>query len=309
VTWADLPPLNTLVPFEAAVRLGSVTRAARELHVTHGAVSRQLQILERAVGAELFRRAGRSIEVTDAGLALARAAADALELLSAAARQARPRDEHAPFVLSCEPTLLMRWLIAWLPALDSSVSVHLSAGGGPIDLRREGVDAAIRRNDFPAPDGVAVHPIFPEWIGPVCRPDLAASMDRAGDIAQRPRLVSATRPEAWETWAALRGQPLPDSQILTFEHFYLTLEAAAAGLGAAIGPYALVKSDLDSGRLVAPFSFVRDGSQYVFLAANDRDQRTSVVRRWLDGHANDSVPPPASNRVPPFSNYSGHRYG
>src|SRR4051794_5417718 len=101
--WDDLPPLNSLVPFEAVVRLGGVTRAAAELHLTHGAVSRQVKLLERAVGADLFVRHGRSLQPTDTATALATAIAHTLEGLCTAARDARSSGTTAPLVLSCEP--------------------------------------------------------------------------------------------------------------------------------------------------------------------------------------------------------------
>lgn len=294
MSWSDLPPLNTLVPFETTLRLGSLTRAAAELHVTHGAVSRQLKSLEDALGVELFRRDGRVLVPTAAAVELNRQIVDSLGLLAAAVRQARSNAQPRPLVLSCEPTLMMRWLLPRLGSLTEAnpgLDVHLSAGGGPIDLRRAGVDVALRRNDFDLDGSVDALPLFPEWIGPVCAPHLAAQIHESSDLASLPQLTSATRPDAWNTWARLAGSTAPHSSVQTFEHFYLSLEAASAGLGVAIGPYPLVASDLDSGRLVAPLGFVEDGTGYVLLAPSvTTDPRVVAVYRWLRENASATVP-------------------
>ncbi|WP_045267180.1 LysR substrate-binding domain-containing protein, partial [Comamonas aquatica] len=73
-------------------------------------------------------------------------------------------------------------------------------------------------------------------------------------------------PGAWAQWAAAAGQPLPEGAGQTFEHFYFSLQAAVAGLGVAIGPWHMVREDLDSGVLAAPLGFVEDGSRYCLLA-------------------------------------------
>ncbi|NIH86017.1 LysR family transcriptional regulator [Amycolatopsis granulosa] len=296
MSWTDLPPMNTLVPFETTMRLGSLTKAAAELHVTHGAVSRQLKSLEHALGVELFRRDGRVLVPTPAAVELNRQVVDALGRLAAAARQARSSTQPHPLVLSCEPTLMMRWLLPRLGSLTGAnpgLDVHLSAAGGAIDLRRAGVDVAIRRNDFDLDPGVEALPLFHEWIGPVCTPELAAKIGEAADLAALPRLVSATRPVAWDTWARLAGVAVPPAPVQTFEHFYLSLEAASAGLGVAIGPYPLVANDLDSGRLVAPLGFVEDGTQYVLLTRSGAtDPRVGMVYRWLRENASATLPGP-----------------
>lgn len=187
--------------------------------------------------------------------------------LRASARQPRR------WVLSCEPTLLMRWLIPRWPdfqARHPGVEVHLVAGGGPFAFG-SGMDLAIRRNDFPWPPGCHAAPLFAEQVGPVCRPDKVAAWfgvapAQAGCPPGVPCLHTRTRPGAWAQWAAAAGQPLPEGAGQTFEHFYFSLQAAVAGLGVAIGPWHMVRDDLDSGVLAAPLGFVEDGSRYCLLA-------------------------------------------
>jgi LysR family transcriptional regulator, glycine cleavage system transcriptional activator len=285
VTWKDLPPLGTLAAFEAVVRHRSVSRAASELHLTHGAISRQIQQLERALGTTLFERGAREMAPSPAATRLAGAVADALTLLSSAARQARHSAHPGPLVLSCEPTLLIRWLIPRLSALSEiapGLDLHLSAAGGPVDFGREGIDLAIRRNDFPLPPGAHALWLFDEMTGPVATPELAQRLTTAADMAGLPRLHTRTRPSAWDDWARCHKTTLPPSPARTFEHFYLSLQAAASGLGIAIGPRALVDDDLAAGRLAAPFGFDADGTAYFLLTTGSpHDSRAAELLTWL----------------------------
>jgi LysR family transcriptional regulator, glycine cleavage system transcriptional activator len=296
VTWADLPPLGTLVAFEAVVRHRSVSRAADELHLTHGAVSRQIQQLERAVGTTLFERAAREMVPLPAATTLAASVTDALTLVSSAARQARHHAQPGPLVLSCEPTLLIRWLIPRLPALSQAapgLDLHLSAAGGPVDFGREGIDLAIRRNDFPLPPGAQALWLFDEMTGPVATPELSERLTSVTDLASVPRLDTSTRPGAWDDWAAAHNATLPPAATRTFEHFYLSLQAAASGLGVAIGPRALVDDDLTEDRLAAPFGFKPDGTAYFLLTTGSpRDPRLAELLTWLRHQA--PHPPPGS---------------
>jgi DNA-binding transcriptional LysR family regulator len=286
VRWSGLPPLNSLLPFEATVRHASMTAAAQELHVTHGAVSRQIQNLERSLGTSLFERHARALRPTPQARQLAAVVRDALDQIDAAARQISQRTPAGPLTLSCEPTLLMRWLIPRLPDLAVNVpdvTVHLSAGGGPVFFERDNIDLAIRRDDFPFPAEVSRTRLFAERIGPVCRPDLAAHLTGAADLTGAALLHTATRPQAWDDWRRITGMKAEPASQQTLEHFYLTLQAAAAGVGVAIAPHAVVRDDLERGQLVAPFGFVPDGTSYHLLSRHlpEQDVRVRRLTAWL----------------------------
>jgi DNA-binding transcriptional LysR family regulator len=288
--WSALPPLNTLLPFEATVRHASMTAAAQELHVTHGAVSRQVQNLERSLGTSLFERQTRALRPTPQARQLAAIVRDALDQIDAAVRQIAPLAPAGPLTLSCEPTLLMRWLIPRLPDLAVNVpdvAVHLSAGGGPVFFERDDIDLAIRRDDFPFPEAASRSRLFAERIGPVCRPDLAPRLTGADGIWQVALLHTETRPQAWDDWRRITGMKAESGSQQTLEHFYLTLQAAAAGVGVAIAPYAVVRDDLERGQLVAPFGFVTDGSSYHLLSRRspEEDGRVRRLTSWLQAQA------------------------
>lgn len=272
-----LPSLPALRCFEAAARLENFSRAATELHLTHGAVSRAVRLLEAELGVALFERRRQRVYLTDAGRTLAQAVGNGLGLMRQAVGELRAsaRRERR-WVLSCEPTLLMRWLIPRWPdfqARHPHLDVHLVAGGGPFSFGH-GIDLAIRRDDFAWPAHYHAAPLFAERIGPVCRPDKLADWfaphrhDPAAMTlrADAPRLHTRTRPDAWHAWATAVGHADVAAPGQTFEHFYFSLQAAVAGLGVAIGPWHLVRDDLESGVLTAPLGFIADGSHYCLLS-------------------------------------------
>lgn len=265
----NLPSLTALRCVEATVRTGSMSAAADELHLTHGAVSRQVRNAERLIGTALFERRNRAVVPTAAGRRFAEDARDLLAHLANAVQAARHRGPTAGVVLSCEPTLLMRWLIPRLASFrdrEPGITVQLVAGGGPVDFRRDGIDLAVRRNDFPRDPRTVTVPLMAERTGPVCRPEVAARLNEPADLAEHTLLHTRTRPDAWSAWLARAGVTLDGPRREVYEHFYIALEAAGAGLGVAIGPIALVRDAVASGQLAAPFGFQADGTRYELLS-------------------------------------------
>lgn len=284
-----LPSLNALRAFEAAARLGSVSQAAGELHVTHGAVSRHIRALEDALGRPLFVRDGRGLALTSDGQRLRDSAGEAFGVLQAGwtALQRGPR--AAALVLGCPGSLLARWVIPRLERLAADLpdlTLHLSAQEGGIDLAAAGLDAALLLGEAPWPAGWQVWPLAPERIGPVLSPRharFAALRDgppRA--LLDEPLLHTASRPQAWPRWLA--SHQLTDAPCLGngFDHLTYLLEAAVAGLGVAIAPRELVQADLDSGRLVAPWGFADTGGTWALCAARGNpDARIPLLADWL----------------------------
>src|SRR5215467_1864093 len=167
-----LPSLNALRCFEVAGRLESFSRAGDELHLTHGAVSRQIKLLEEDLGVRLFERRNRRVFLTDPGRSLLTVVSEALSRIQQATARLR-HDPSAPLVLSCEPTRAQRWLIPKMPDLQRQlpgVVLHILAAGGPVHFERDRVDLAIRRNDFSWAPRTYAELIMSEEVGPVCSP-------------------------------------------------------------------------------------------------------------------------------------------
>ncbi len=170
----DLPPLNPLRAFEAAGRHLSLTRAARELHVTAAAVSHQVRGLEDYLGVKLFRRVGNSLLLTDAGQACLPGLGEGFDRLASAIERLKEHDARGPLHVSVAPAFASKWLVPRLERFDSAhrdIDVRISASLEVVDLDRDGFDAAIRlgRGSYP---GLEVHELFAESVVPMCRTDL-----------------------------------------------------------------------------------------------------------------------------------------
>jgi DNA-binding transcriptional LysR family regulator len=294
-----LPPLNAVKAFEAIARHGSVSEAARELHVTHGAVSRQLRLLEEDLGCALFERRGRGLAMTEDGRRLRDAASEALALLRAARKRLRAGHGSA-LVLGCPGSILARWMIPRLERLRHEapgLDLHLSASERPPEPALDGLDAALLIAEPPWPPGWTVQDLAGERIGPVMAPSVARSQGlidaEPSALLVRKLLHTASRPQAWPTWARARGLPADALQMgQGFEHLYYLLEAAVAGLGVAIAPRALVSDDLKDGRLVAPWGFEPTRARWVLCSARDTfDTRIAVLADWLRNELQSSPAP------------------
>ena len=254
-----LPPLNAVKAFEAAARHGSFTRAADELHVTHGAVSRQVQMLEAWLGLPLFARHNRRVVLTEAGAAYATELGAALDRIAlATARQAergRPRRLH----VNALATFTLRWLIPRLSGFqvaNPSIEVRLTTSNVPLAQVTDTFDVAIRGGPDSRP-GHRTQAFLSERRIPVCSPALLERLPlRAPEnLRQHTLLHAATLPRVWPDWLRAAGVPdlVPQASV-TLEHFYLTLQAALDGLGIAMGPERLIADDVAAGRLTLPFA-------------------------------------------------------
>lgn len=281
---ARLPSLSALRAFESAARHLNFGRAGDELFVTHSAVSKQIRLLEDDLGVALFERRNRAVFLTDAGRRLLGTMSEVFRQISECCDEIKGGGS-APLVLSCEPTFTQRWLIPRLPqfnALHPDIEVHVLAAGGPVNFDRSHIDLALRRSDFSWSPKLFMETVVEERVGPVCAPGLLAS--NGNDILSLPRIHSATRRDAWARYIADKRIADPDppgSQV--FEHFYLSIEAAIAGLGAAIGPEPLVADAVRSGQLVAPRGFSTNGYSYILLSRVpfDGDSRKRTFLSWL----------------------------
>jgi DNA-binding transcriptional LysR family regulator len=286
----DLPPLNALRAFEATARLNSVSQAAEQLHVTHGAVSRQLKVLEEHLGVSLFSKDGRGLKLTDAGIRLRDASGEAFDRLRSVCAELSQGSADAPFVLGCSGSLLARWFIPRLGRLNADLPdlrLHLSAGEGDLDPRRPGLDALLVFAEPPWPADMQVFELASERIGPVLSPRFARfeALRQAPPQALQgePLLQTTSRLQAWPSWAKQNGID-PDALHYGqgFEHLYYLLEAAVAGLGVAIAPEPLVADDLKAGRLAAPWGFSETPAQLaLWIPKRAADGRAQQLAQWL----------------------------
>lgn len=294
-----LPPLNALRAFEAAARLGRMTAAAEEMSVSPGAISRQVQQLERSLGVPLFEGSKSRPRLSDAGSKLLPVLSTAFQHIEDTVREISDGD-RGPLDVACFSTFTVKWLIPRLfdfSAQHPGIEIRLrttDAGGGqtPCDL-------AIMVDDLPDGDDASVLPLFSEWLGPVLSPSLARqlTLKRPADLAGQVLLHTRTRRNAWDMWSTAAKTSPSAASGAEFEHYYFTLEAAVRGLGIAVAPWHLVMDDLEAGRLVAPFGFRRSGYRYVAQRRMARSHpRLDVFCGWLATQARAMPEPTPAER-------------
>jgi LysR family glycine cleavage system transcriptional activator len=292
-----LPPLNALRAFESAARLGSFSAAAQALHVTHGAISRQVRQLEKWLGIELFERAGRRVRLTDHGREYLNAIQSAFDAISAATRRLAETGTRRRIAIDALPTFTMRWLLPRLARfpLHSEVELRLVTSDRPLAGAADSFDVAIRRGpeDWP---GCVAQEFLVEHDIPVCSPALLARLPikEPRDLARHTLLYSDTRPYAWERWLTAAGvSDLTVAARQQFDHFYLTLQAAIDGLGVTLGPRPIVDDELNAGRLVMPLTgpMVR-ARGYWWVIPNSRagDPVLRAFCDWLAREAGSATP-------------------
>jgi LysR family glycine cleavage system transcriptional activator len=284
-----LPPLNAIKAFEAAARLGSFTRAADELNVTHGAVSRQIRLLEDWLGVRLFLRTGRNAVPTQAGTELLAEAGPALDRLAAVSRRMQNRGRARGLLhVSALPTFAMRWLIPRLPDFQRDhpgLELRIVTASTPAEQFRMDVDAVI--------SGPSRQP---GWVGtrflgearlPVLSPDLMRILPlrTPADLEWHTLLHASTLRDAWPRWMAAANVPdLTPARDQVFEHFYFAIQAALEGLGVVMGPLALISDELRAGRLLAPISepALRTRGYSVYARETSTDAPgVAALRTWL----------------------------
>ena len=283
---------NALRAFEAAARHLSVTGAASELSVTHGAVSHQLRRLENDLGVELFQRTNRGLRITPAGENLAAVLSDSFENIGAAIDELRRKDEGACLHVTSTPTFASKWLLPRLAewyAQPGARRVHLHPTLDLLDLQPGKVDCAIRCG-IPPWKRLRHELLMPIHLVPVCSPQYAARKDvplRPNNILQHDLLhadIGGTDPgEEWRDWLHGIGADYPrDLPGVSFQDPALAIQAAADGLGIAIGYLELIKHDLQGGSLVTAHpQTVRHRYSY-YLTYPEPDPDSKALQPFLD---------------------------
>ncbi|ANN65569.1 LysR substrate-binding domain-containing protein [Bordetella bronchialis] len=287
---SSLPPLNAVRAFLAAARRQSFTLAAQDLHVTHGAISRQVKSLEDYLGVPLFERRVRQVRLTAAGQRFLAEAGPALDQIATAARQLMARAPVRAVRINVRPSFAVRWLIPRLsdfvarhPGIDPQIvtsTAQPDAPGAPYDI-------AIRRGLEGWPASLPTHPFLEDEGLLVGAPRLMRGVDEPEALASLALLLSRTRKADWDDWKQHAGIPRlrPKRQIL-FDHLHFVLQAAVDGLGFTIAPRSLLSNDLDTGRLACALPALRlPLTRYYYGMSPSASRETQLFSRWLDAQA------------------------
>lgn len=277
--------LGALRVFDAVCRAKGVTRAAQLLHVTPGAVSQQIKLLEGGLGVQLFQKSGREIELTAVGQRLAYRISDAFDRLNDALDDVADDQAEKRLRLRVTPSLAIRWLVPRLhsfyahhPDIDLEIATIAMAD----DNRLETADCAIRHG-MGEWDDVELDHLFDDEFVPVCAPSLAAQWQAPSDLQQANLLHSMLRPEAWPLWFSSAGLPDPPRlRATTLANAALCYQAAAEGLGVAMAQRAYVQDDLRIGRLVIAVDHIARTERGYYLVCDPMKAATAPVRHFRD---------------------------
>ncbi|BDB26150.1 LysR family transcriptional regulator [Cupriavidus sp. P-10] len=303
----DIPNLGALQAFEASARLGSFTRAAAELALTHSAVGRQVAQLEQRLGVALFTRVRRRLALTETGREYAARIRRHLDHLQRDTLEiSTGRAMGFTLELAVVPTFATQWLIPRLPDFAQrhpNVTVNLSARSQPFSFQECAYDAAIYFGDQFWP-GTRGGVIFREGgMVPVCSPAFLADhaghpLTDAASLARCRHLHLSTRANAWRDWYAAQGWDfsLAASRGPRYELFTMMTAAAAAGLGIGLAPRLLIERELQTGQLVIPLAGMLDEHQgyqghqgYYFAYPDGRPESEALAafRSWILGLSRD----------------------
>ncbi|GAA5231542.1 LysR family transcriptional regulator [Verticiella sediminum] len=256
-----LPPLNAVRAFEAAARHVSFSKAAEELNVTRGAISRHVSLLEEWLGTELFRRTASQLSLTDVGRNYHHEVKTVLTRLAFASNYLVDQSVPTVLRLNAPPTFTMRWFIVRLSAFQrrlANVDIQVTAFKTPVNLDSGEYDLAIRGGIAPL-DCCISRPFLTELVVPVCHPDLVTEggLRSPNDLRNHTIISFTTESYRWPEWLNNIGLPrLQPQALLKFDPMYFALQAALEGLGVVMVPLFLVIDELVTERLCAPFGML-----------------------------------------------------
>lgn len=309
------PPFSTLRLFDAAGRHLSFAKAAAELNVTPSAVSHGIVGLERALGVKLFLREPGRLSLTREGADYLTYVSEALSLILVGTRRLPTPHSGRTIAVSCAPTVASRWLLPRLHAFRAKhprIAVNLDTSHRPVGFPVDGFDFAIRMSRIPAAPTNWTH-LFGEWLVPVCSPGYRETIASPGgfDPARATTLHVTSLSEDWQAWFDAAGAPdVPPLGTMRFDTIQLSLEAAAAGLGIALGRRSLMDRELRDGTLVEVGRAVPAATTYWLVSSDlvEQEQDLRSFRDWVLTEASTVVSDQATRMSPVAESGDGRGY-
>lgn len=281
--------MTALPAFDAAARHLSFTKAAAELHVTHGAISRAIRNLEDRLGILLFERGTRSVRLTPVGAAYAAEIGAALDRIGAATIVATASRSAGVLNVSTSDGFAGRWLVPRLYRFHREhrdIDVRLSTSGALVDFIHDGIDIAIRYGAG-GYEGVMSELLAEEDVTPVCSPSLLHGEHplRSPADLRHHRLIHDNFRIGWAMWLEQAGlDEIDPDRGVRFDSAAFAVEAAVQGEGVLLGRSALVSADLSAGRLVRPFDLALKSRWKYYVVYPDgalRQEKVKAFRDWL----------------------------
>ncbi len=286
-----LPPMQALRCFEATARFSSISKAADELCVTQGAVSKQIKLLEGFLKILLFERTTQGVKLTKHGQQYLESVINALDLLDAGAQTLQQHPKTQQLMIDAIPSLCNIWLIPRLYSFEQRyphLKVDLSNGDGPVNFSQNQADIAIRclpvqqqKNHYTE--------LFKEKFVLVGAPKLLQEkpINQRQDLLQHRLIQQSTRAQLWDQFLAAHSVTYSSQSMnlgMGFQHFYMSLKAAQEGLGLALIPDFLAADAIAEKSVINPLALSMN-SQYCYFAIcpehKNNLQRIIEFKQWL----------------------------
>jgi len=288
-----LPPLTALRAFEAAARHMSFQAAAEELAVTPAALSYQIKNLETHLGAALFRRLNRAVELTEAGRTLQPAMAEGFDALRRGWRAAARAVDGTTLTVTAGPAFTAKWLAPRLygfAAAHPEIELRFAATLRLMDFERDGVDVAIRFGLGRDPRHFS-EKVYAGWVSPMMRPEIAARLSGPADLLGETLIhddgiAFLPRPPSWEEWLDAAGVARPEGPLRgpRFSQSDHALDLALEGAGVVMGRSSIALNLLRAGTLVAPFPLaLTTDAMYRLVCPEGHETRPAIAafRAWI----------------------------
>ncbi len=280
MTRDPLPPLNWLRAFEASARHLSFTGAARELNMTQSAISQQIKSLENYLGRTLFVRRTRALQITEAGLSYLPMVQEAFSTLAAGTRALVGGSKGKMLTVHSNLAFSVFWLAPRLPKLLAlhpwlSLNILTTLWDQERNVSNSEVELRFGRDL----EGERLSRLSRDTCFPVCAPEVAA---RGADWRSDALFDCSGVLSNWEVWLAGVGQKLPAGKGINFGTTYaISLSAAEAGAGLALGHESIVTNHLTSGRLVRAHDVSVPMIEAYYLREPSRQAETPASRAFV----------------------------
>ncbi len=287
-----LPPLTALRAFESAARHLSFAKAADELNVTPAALSFQIRSLEQHLGAPVFRRLNRAVELTEEGKLLRPGVQHGFSALQSAWRNAQRRLNKSTLTVTAGPGFTAKWLAPRMFSFaqkNPDIELRFSASLQIMDFERDDIDVAIRFGQG-EDEGLFSKHIIDDWAAPMVAPELAKKVKTIEDLQKLTLLhddhLSFLTPQTdWAAFFTAAGVPVPDNHGPRFSQSDHAVDAALAGGGVVLGRISMTDSHLADGRLVMPLNVaIPLKGSYRIVCPTGSESRTQVARfiSWVE---------------------------
>jgi DNA-binding transcriptional LysR family regulator len=279
-----IPSIGALIAFEVAARHESFSRAATELALTEGAISRQISLLEEYLGVPLFNRVKKRLSLTATGRSYAEKVRDDLSRIERDTISAMIQlDVNKVIELAVIPTFSSKWLIPQLAdfqAMHPDITINLSERPLPFLFGDSHLDAAVHF-EHPSWAGTVQTPLFDEELVPVCSPTLKnlENCHSAADLTGFTLLHKISREEAWPRWFEA-AKARRDADLLRgprYDLFSMLIAGALSGIGVALVPRLYVQQEIASGRLIIPIDkSIRGLKRYCLVYPEHKEMSPSL---------------------------------